>query len=152
MARATKGRRAALLDELGQAFSALLTSARAFSAQSAEGFQPPLSSSAFQILQWLHSHGPSRANELADGLAMDRSVISRLLKQLRALKLIEAMPAVLDRRGVVVKLHADTQVRMDKAMSQKGRLLVDRFGDWSATDIETLLRLMQRINGGRPKS
>lgn len=140
------GQRQALLEDLGAELNILLSAARAFAVHAAAGFQPGLSISAFQILQWLQARGPSRASQLAEGLAMDRSVISRLIKQLREPGLIDVSPDDEDRRGVVVAISDAARAKVAEALARKGELFEARFHEWSENDLRRLTELIQRVN------
>ncbi|GAB3104485.1 MarR family winged helix-turn-helix transcriptional regulator [Lysobacter terrae] len=136
----------ALLRDLGTELNILMSTARAFAVHAAASFQPELSSSAFQILQWLHARGPTRASQLAEGLAMDRSVISRLIKQLRQLELVAVSPDDGDRRGVTVSISSSAQSKVAAAMTSKGELFEARFRGWSEGDVRKLTELLHQVN------
>jgi DNA-binding MarR family transcriptional regulator len=140
------------LAELGTELSAMLAAARAFAAETAVLFDPPLSSAAFQIVQWLHGAGPMRSMQIADGLAMDRSALSRVLKQLAPAGLVDAHVDPQDGRATVYMLTEVARARMNDALALKGMRYEQRLAAWSNADICQLTELLRRLNGARGTS
>jgi DNA-binding MarR family transcriptional regulator len=140
------------LAELGMELSAMLAAARAFAAETAVLFDPPLSSAAFQIVQWLHGAGPMRSMQIADGLAMDRSALSRVLKQLAQAGLVDAHVDPQDGRATVYMLTEVARARMNDALALKGMRYEQRLAAWSNADICQLTELLRRLNGARRTS
>ncbi len=141
----TGGRQALLLD-LGAELSKLMTAARVVAQEAANNLHPGISAGGFQILQWLYAFGPTKASAIAEALAMDRSVISRLAKELRELGLVEALADRADGRGVVYGLSESARGRVTEAMAYKGHLFEKRVGQWSDADLAQLARLLRRLN------
>jgi len=133
--------------ELGTQLNVLLSSARAFNAETAANFEPALSGASFQILQKLHSTGATRSMRIAQALAMDRSALSRLLQQLTQAHLIEAYPDPSDGRATLYGLTKETSERMDHAIVGKGSRFSGRLLAWSSADIQQLSGLLARLNG-----
>src|SRR5690349_10250705 len=77
---------------LGEQLNALLSASRAVTTEMAASFGADLQPAAYHIVQWLHAFGPAQASHVADGLAMDRSATSRLVRQLRQAGIVEARP------------------------------------------------------------
>jgi DNA-binding MarR family transcriptional regulator len=144
---ATKPHREAIVRELGAELNALISASRAVMAGAAESFQPPISGSAFQVLQWLHSFGPAKASRIANALIMDRSVVSRLTKQLGQYGLAESQPDDQDGRGVVYTLTERGRTKAAEAIARKGNLFEMRIKQWQEADLEHLTRLLRRLNG-----
>lgn len=142
----TKNKRGALLRRLGTELNLLVSEARAMSVKAARQFEPELSSSAFQVLLWLHAHGASRASQIAEGVAMDRSVVSRLLKELRYLGLLDTARDSGDRRGIVAALSEAAQAKVAEAIVIKGALYKARLREWSDEELRTLADLIARLN------
>jgi len=138
--------RAEAVRRLGLQLGNLLVEARAYLQDVAESLTPPASPAAFNLLQWLHAHGPTRASDLADALAMDRSAVSRLAKQLRAQGLVEAAATAADGRGVVLTLAPQTMASVSEALKQKGDAFHARLEDWPTDDVQQLAALLQRLN------
>jgi DNA-binding MarR family transcriptional regulator len=63
-----------------------------------------LQPAAFHIAFWLHAFGPAKPSAVAQAVAMDRSAVSRLTRELVRLGLIETSTDRSDRRSVVLSL------------------------------------------------
>lgn len=147
--RSTSGQsRSDALTELGTELSALFAAARAFATETAVLFDPPLTSAGFQIVQWLHGAGAMRSMQIADGLAMDRSALSRALKQLTQAGLVEAHIDPQDGRATVYMLTEVARARMHDALASKGMRYEQRLAAWSNADIGQLAALLRRLNEG----
>ncbi len=131
---------------LGHQLNALLVSARAYTADISGHFDAPLSSAAFQILQWLHSVGPSRSMRIAEALAMDRGSMSRLLRQLTEDGFLEVFQDPTDKRVKVHGLTRESHERMECALLAKNLRHGKRLQDWAENDILNLARLLGRLN------
>jgi DNA-binding MarR family transcriptional regulator len=142
--------RAKKLEELGKELSCLLAEARAFANETAALFDPPLSSTGFQVVQWLHAAGATRSTHIAAGLAMDRSALSRSLKQLEQAGLLAAHADPLDARATVYALTPSARSRMNQALVNKGARYEQRLATWTAAEIGTLTGLLRKLNGGEP--
>ncbi len=144
---AAKLHRDIITRELGTELNALIMASRAVMAEAVACFQPPISSSAFQVLHWLHSFGPANASRIAEALVMDRSVISRLTKQLGQSGLTETRPDDQDGRGVVYALTEAGHAKVADAIARKGNLFEMRIVQWQEADLVHLTRLLRKLNG-----
>jgi DNA-binding MarR family transcriptional regulator len=142
----TQAARSRALEALGKELSALLSEARAFTSEAAALFDPPLSTVGFQIVQWLHGSGPMRSMHIAEGVAIDRSALSRSLKQLERAHLVEAGGDPLDARATIYQLTAIARARMDEALASKGLRYAQRLARWPEADIDQLATLLRRLN------
>jgi len=140
-----RGRRALLLD-LGAELSKLMTAARVVAQDAADNLHPGISAGGFQILQWLHAFGPTKASAIAEALSMDRSVISRLAKELRELGFIDTAADRTDGRSVVYRLAEPTRDSVGKAIAYKGNLFEKRVSQWPDADLAQLAGLLRRLN------
>lgn len=139
------GRHEAML-ELGQQLHALLSSARAHTADVSGCVDPALSSTSFQILQWLHAFGPSRAMRIAEALVMDRGSLSRLLRQLTEDSFLEMTADPSNDRLVLYRLTGETTGRMDRALGNKEQHYRERLRTWPESDVRELATLLARFN------
>lgn len=136
-----------ILLALGMQLNVLLSSARAFTAETAANFEPELSGVSFQILQRLHAVGATRSTRIAEALAMDRSALSRVLQQLTQSGLVEAYADPLDGRATVYALTNDAGKKMDCSIAEKGSRFSQRMQDWTDVEIQQLSELLRRLNG-----
>lgn len=138
--------RQALLLDLGGELAKLMTAARVVAQETADKLHPDMSAGGFQVLQWLYAYGPTKASAVADALSMDRSVVSRLAKELRALGFVETLADHTDGRGVVYRLSESARDRVTEAIAYKGNLFEQRVGTWPDADLAQLARLLRRLN------
>lgn len=136
-----------ITQELGTELNALIIASRAVMAETVACFQPPISGSAFQVLQWLNAFGPANAGRIAEALVMDRSAVSRLTKQLGQFGLAEARPDERDGRGVVYALTEAGHAKAADAIARKGNLFEMRIAQWQDADLVHLTRLLRKLNG-----
>lgn len=119
---------------LGEQLNALISEAHALNVRTAATFEPTLQPAAFLIVRWLFSHGPTNATTLAESTAMDRSSISRLIKQLKSLGYVKSEPHPKDRRGVLLSLTELGYDKTTKALKEKETAFYEKIS--SLTDLE----------------
>jgi DNA-binding MarR family transcriptional regulator len=139
-------KRQALLGELGAELSKLMTAARTVALETAGSLHPGISAAGFQVLQWLYAFGPTKASIIAGALSMDRSVLSRLAKELRALGFVETFPDHRDGRSVLYGLAESARGRIAEAITHKGNLFEMRVSQWPDADLIQLAQLLRRLN------
>jgi DNA-binding MarR family transcriptional regulator len=137
----------ALVSAVGVQLAHLLASARALTIEAARRFHPEQPPAAFHIARWLLAFGPSRTNEIAHGVAMDRSAVSRLVDQLRTAGLVTVNADPADRRANVVRLTAAGRRHITRALQWKGGVFHDCLAAWNDGDLEDLTRLLAKLNG-----
>src|ERR1700688_3545917 len=93
-------RREQLVRALGAELNALVSQARALTAQASAIFHPELQPAAFHIALWLNSFGPAKPSAVAEAVNMDRSAASLLTRELVRLGLIETSTEPSDRRSI----------------------------------------------------
>ncbi len=120
--------------------------ARATTAQAAARFHPDLPPAAFHVARWLASFGPGRTSEIAEGVAMDRSAVSRLIVGLQATGMIRVEPDPSDGRASLVSLSSDGRRHLARANEWKGARFDDRLATWSPSDVAELARLLELFN------
>jgi DNA-binding MarR family transcriptional regulator len=130
---------------LGAALNALVSQARALTAQASATFHPELQPAAFHIALWLNAFGPAKPSAVAQAVGMDRSAASRLARELVRLGLIATSTEPLDGRSIVLSLTADGHRRVEAAMRSKGATFRERLASWSEKDLSLCTELLQRL-------
>ncbi|MDB5604572.1 MAG: MarR family transcriptional regulator [Bradyrhizobium sp.] len=147
-------RREQRIRALGGALNALVSQARALTAQAAITFHAELQPAAFHIALWLNTFGPAKPSAVAEAVAMDRSAASRLTRELVRLKLVKTSTDPSDGRGVVLSLTADGRRRIDAAMQAKGATFRQRIASWNDEDLLLCTDLLRKLTdvspNGRP--
>lgn len=131
---------------LGEQLNALLSASRAIAAEMAAVFDAELQPAAYHVIQWLHAFGPDLASHVAEGLAMDRSATSRLVRQLKRAGLVESRPDPTDKRGVILSLTGQGSSTMLAAIKYKGKVFRRRLDGWSEADLRLFTNLLRRFN------
>lgn len=137
---------------LGAELGALSTELRAVAVEAASAFDPPITVSAFHLLQWISTHGSARASQVAEGLAIDRSVVSRLVRQLLDDGLVTVRGAEGDGRSVVSELTDLARAQLAKATARKGQYFLQRTTQFTDGELEQLATLLHRLNSGSEAS
>lgn len=135
---------------LGGALNALVSQARALTAQAAATFHPELQPAAFHIALWLNTFGPAKPSAVAQAVAMDRSAASRLTRELVRLKLVKTSTDPSDGRGVVLSLTAEGRRRIYVAMRAKGAIFQERIASWSEEDLALCTDLLRKLTDVSP--
>ncbi|ATB34964.1 MarR family transcriptional regulator [Cystobacter fuscus] len=139
-----------LLASVGEQLGALLSAARTLTAASAAQVHPDLQPAAFHVVRWLHAFGPAHAGAIAEGVAMDKSAVSRLIRDLKEVGLLRAAPDPEDRRATILSLTPLGEKRMKKAFEQKGQVFLQRTAHWSTDELATFAELLRRFNTPPP--
>jgi len=138
----TEGPYGALERELG----VLWRRARATSDRLSRAVHPDLDSAAYGLLILLRDQGPARPSELAAYVGVGKATISRQLKVLENLKLIEREADPADGRAHRLALTREGRDRMDAVRFARRERLHTSLSNWPEEDIGTLATLLARIN------
>lgn len=139
--------RATLELALGEQIHALISASHALNVRSAERFDTNLQPAAFQLVRWLYSYGPTSAAALAEANAMDRSSVSRLIKQLEKSGYVSKEQDPKDRRGVLLSLTELGQQSTVAALKEKESALYDRISRWDDKELERFTAMLRQFNG-----
>ena len=143
-------KRALLVERVGRGLQALLAGARVVTAAAAADFAgDTLQPATFHIARWLDAHGPGRSNDVALGVGMDKSAVSRLLKELETQRLVQRGADDDDKRAKVVSLTATGRKRLQRALAGKGRALDERLANFGDHELDALAVLLERLNTPR---
>ena len=103
-------RHAQALHDIERELTVLLHRARRTTAKNAQHVHPELQPASYAVLLHVVDHGPTRASDIVEHLALDKGAVSRHLAQLEQLGLVERTSDPDDRRArnaPVSQLHAD---------------------------------------------
>ena len=120
--------------------------ARAASDRLSRAVHPDLDSAAYGLLIRLRDHGPVRPSELAAYVGVGKATISRQLKVLESLKLIEREADPADGRAHRLTLTREGRDRMDAVRAARLHRLHTSLNNWPEEDVSTLATLLGRLN------
>ncbi|GMX64658.1 MarR family winged helix-turn-helix transcriptional regulator [Paenibacillus elgii] len=133
--------------ELGEQLNALISASHALNVRAAAKFDSSLQPAAFHIVRWLYSYGPTNAATLADSTAMDRSSVSRLVKQLQSLGYVNREASPKDGRGIVLSLTEYGQQKIIDALKEKESIFYERLSDWKDAELHDFIQMLRQFNG-----
>jgi DNA-binding MarR family transcriptional regulator len=107
---------------------------------------PELSPAAYNVLATLVRCGPQHAGSLAAMLYTDKSTISRIVKQLGELDLVERRPDPADGRACILAATEDATSRVDAVRDGQRQQLRQFLDGWVVADIHQLTSLLSRLN------
>ncbi|WP_152393005.1 MarR family winged helix-turn-helix transcriptional regulator [Paenibacillus guangzhouensis] len=136
--------------QLGQQLNALISASHALNVRAAAKFDSSLQPAAFHIVRWLYSYGPTSAATLAESTAMDRSSVSRLVKQLESLGYVNREVSPHDGRGIVLSLTEDGQQKIVGALKEKESVFYERLSDWKDAELHDFIQMLSHFNGYNP--
>ncbi|MEK4155273.1 MarR family transcriptional regulator [Paenibacillus odorifer] len=133
--------------KLGGQISALISASHALNVRTAAAFDSSIQPAAFHIVRWLYSYGPTSASVLAESTAMDRSSVSRLIKQLENLGYIKREDSPNDRRAILLTLTDLGRQKTFDALQDKEFIFYERIAQWDNQQLETFIEMLQEFNG-----
>lgn len=133
---------AALEQQLAQFFATAGTLMR----DRAQAVHADLSPGAYKVLTTLVRSGPQHAGTLAAALYVDKSVISRITKQLTEFELVERRPDPDDGRAFYLAATPDAVRRVDAVRAEYRDQLHGFLAEWDPADIQQLADLLGRLN------
>lgn len=134
-------------DAIERELCVLLRRARAISAEMRRKVHPDLDPEAYGLLVGIHDHGQARASELAGHFGLGKATVSRQLKVLAELGLIEREPDPADGRAHVLVLTTTGRQRMEATRRARRRRWRARLGPWPVEDVRMLAGMLARFNG-----
>jgi DNA-binding MarR family transcriptional regulator len=124
----------------------LLRRARALSAEMAREVHPELESAAYGLLVGMRDCTRSRPSDLADYFGVGKATISRQVKVLEQLGLIERRPDPDDGRAHLLVLTDEGRRRLDTARTARQKRFHAMLDTWPAEDVRGLARMLGRFN------
>lgn len=130
---------------LGEKLNALISEAHALNVRTAATFDATLQPAAFLIVRWLFSHGPTNATTLAESTAMDRSSISRLIRQLKGLGYVKSDRHPKDRRGVLLSLTELGHDKTIQALKEKESIFYERISSLKDSELKAYIEMLKSL-------
>jgi DNA-binding MarR family transcriptional regulator len=106
-----------------------------------------LDPAAYGLLIGLYDCAPARPSELAGYFGVGKATISRQLKVLEDLGLIERRPDPDDGRAHLLALTSEGQRRLDTVRVARRERFHALLGTWPEEDVRVLATMLSRFNG-----
>ncbi len=135
------------MDALERELTVLYRRARASQGEMARQMHPDLEAAAYGLLVRLAEAGTERATDLCGYFRIGKATMSRQLKALETMGFVSREPDPADGRASLVRLTAEGSARFHEVRGARRTALRHRLSAWAPTDIDTLARLMERMNG-----
>jgi DNA-binding MarR family transcriptional regulator len=131
---------------LGEQLNALISAAHALNVKAAARFDSTLQPAAFHIIRWLYSYGPTSAAGIAESTAMDRSSVSRLVKQLESLGYVKREPSPNDGRAILLSLTEHGRQQTTHALKEKESAFFERISNWNNAQLQEFIQILREFN------
>jgi DNA-binding MarR family transcriptional regulator len=126
--------------------SQLFRSGRSALRDYARGFHPDLQPTGFTVLRMIFTCAPAQASTIIQQTGLDKSAVSRQIKVLRDLGLVDTQPDPHDGRSSFLVPTPLAEERMEVLRQQFKSDYRDRLADWTADDLATFSGLLDRFN------
>ncbi|MCK6080270.1 MarR family transcriptional regulator [Microbacterium sp. EYE_5] len=132
-------------------FSDLITQFRRRITENANRVSPGMLPGAYKVFTTIVRHEPITQSALAEMLVLDKGQLSRTVRELTELDLIERTPDPNDGRSSLLTSTAHGRDRLAEARIPQEGALLRALEDWRVEDIENLSRLLHAlVAGARP--
>ena len=132
-------------------FSDLITLFRRKITENANRVSPGMLPGAYKVFTTIVRHEPVTQSALAEMLLLDKGQLSRSVRELTELGLIERTPDPNDGRSSLLSATAHGRDRLADARGPQEGALLAALEDWRVEDIENLARLLHAlVAGSRP--
>jgi DNA-binding MarR family transcriptional regulator len=107
---------------------------------------PGLEPEAYGLLAGIHDCSLARASELAGHFGLGKATVSRQLKVLAELGLIEREPDPADGRTYILVLTAEGRQRLEGARDARRQRWHGLLRTWPVADVRLLADMLARVN------
>ncbi|MDN4641507.1 MarR family transcriptional regulator [Agreia sp. PsM10] len=118
----------------------------------AKGFHPDLQPTGFNILRMIFTCAPAQASTIIQQMGLDKSAVSRQIKVLRDLGLVDTQPDPHDGRSSFLVPTPLAEERMEILRQRVKNDYRDRLGEWTSDDLATFSALLARFNASDPRA
>ena len=102
----------------------------------------------YKVLSIIARRGPITLSRLTEHFGVDKSLLSRAVRELESLEFIARTPDPEDRRSQLLTATAFGLERLDAARRSEENRLVGALSGWDVTDVERLAALLHALNSG----
>lgn len=139
--------RATSLRDLEHEMGVLIRRVRRVVGERARMVHPDLQPASYLILSWIDQAGSVRASEVAEQFDVDKGAVSRQVKHLVALGLLQADKDPADARALLLTVTDEARTRLADVSDHRRKWLDEQLSDWSADDLAGFAAMLARYNG-----
>ena len=114
--------------------------------EAAAAIDPSLPPAGFRLLRLIERCGPVQSSVAAESLAVDRSVISRQIRQLEELGLVETRTDPSDGRARFLVLTEEGARRMRSVNPTNRTIMYPLLREWEVDELEAFAAQIDRLN------
>jgi DNA-binding MarR family transcriptional regulator len=140
--------RTAAVRGLEAEFGELIGHFRRIISDNAERVSPGMLPGAYKVFTTIARREGVTLSALAEALMADKGQISRTVRELEQLGLVERTPDPADGRSHVITATPDGLARLDAARAPQEKAMLGALQDWSVDDIHSLTRLLHALTAG----
>ncbi|CAG6399242.1 Transcriptional regulator, MarR family [Actinacidiphila cocklensis] len=133
-------------DALERELTVLFRRARAASGELARAVHPDLEPAAYGLLVRLQEAEPERATDLASYFGVGKATMSRQLRALEALGLVDREPDPADGRAFLMRLTPGGRERFNRVRRARRAAYLRQLSGWDRGDLADLARLLHDLN------
>ena len=133
-------------------FGELVTRFRRMVTDNANRVSPGMLPGAYKVFTTIARRGAVTQTALAEQLQLDKGQLSRTVRDLETLGLVERHPDPNDGRSSLLSASAEGLKRLEAARGPHENVLYDSLAAWEVDDIRNLTRLLHALaTGQRPQ-
>jgi DNA-binding MarR family transcriptional regulator len=138
------------VDSIEQSLAQLFVGVKGALRDAASALGPDVQPAAWTVLRFAMRHQPTQAGAIAAATGMDKSAVSRQLKELRERGLVSIQPDPSDARAVLVTPTEESLRRMAVVTDGWSRRFREVLGEWTEEERRTFAELLERFVGTDP--
>jgi DNA-binding MarR family transcriptional regulator len=147
---AAQGATDEMVDSIEQSFTRLFVLVKNSLREAADALGPDVQPAAWTVLRHVMRNAPTQAGAVAAATGMDKSAVSRQLKDLRERGLVTVGPDPTDARAVLVSPTPEALDRVARITDQWNRRFRLILGEWSDDERKTFAVLLDRFVAASP--
>lgn len=144
----TREARADAVRALEAEFGELISRFRRIVAENAQRVDPALLPGAYKVFTTIVRHTPVTISSLAEMLTADKGQISRAVRELESMGLVQRTTDPSDARSSLLAPTPHGLERLAEARAPQENALMNALAEWEVRDIHNLTRLLHALTAG----
>lgn len=143
--------RAEAVHALEAEFGELIARFRRVILENAQRLSPGMLPGAYKVFTTIVRHAPVTTSSLTETLLIDKGQVSRTVRELEQLGLVERTPDPADGRSSLLSPTADGLARLEETRRPQEHRLTRLLESWELSDIRHLTRLLHALGSGEER-